>query len=221
MSRQYQNSPIVEALCELRFKPGADSDFTVPGLLYGQIKDKYPRKRANTNVPPMGVNQVVQLMSEDERSMVQVAPDMLVVHALNQYPGWAHLFARIKDVVGHFRAIAAPTGIQRIGLRYINHIRTQQRTIRIQDYLLATPCLPSPPIPNELRSWVQRSEVEYRHAQGLLAIQTGMAPSVGPDTATLVLDLDFFTPPELALTLDEALTWVQCGACHQWSQVPP
>ena len=45
---RYKNPPIEEALCEFRFKPGQDWDFTIPGKLQTEFGDEYTGKRARS-----------------------------------------------------------------------------------------------------------------------------------------------------------------------------
>lgn len=53
--RQYNNPPIVEALCEIRFSPGQDWDLTIPGHFHEKIKTTYPGKPSNKDVFQAGL----------------------------------------------------------------------------------------------------------------------------------------------------------------------
>ena len=44
MSRRYQKPPLIEALCEFQFT-GEEWDWTIPGLIYQEIKGEYPKKK--------------------------------------------------------------------------------------------------------------------------------------------------------------------------------
>lgn len=41
MGRRYKKAPVIEVLCEFRFKPGSSWDLTVPGLVYERIRVHY------------------------------------------------------------------------------------------------------------------------------------------------------------------------------------
>ena len=41
----YQNNQLVEALCEIQFEPNQKWDWTIPGLFYNNIKEKFPKKQ--------------------------------------------------------------------------------------------------------------------------------------------------------------------------------
>ena len=47
MGRQYNSPPIKEAICEFRFRSETPWDLAVPGLIYAELKDDFPRRLAN------------------------------------------------------------------------------------------------------------------------------------------------------------------------------
>ena len=50
MQGTYANAPLLEAICELRFVPGAPWDWTIPGVLYERVKGEFPSKRTRGSV---------------------------------------------------------------------------------------------------------------------------------------------------------------------------
>ena len=42
--RKYRNPPIEEAVCDLQFAPGIEWDPTLPGRMYGELKEFYGEK---------------------------------------------------------------------------------------------------------------------------------------------------------------------------------
>jgi uncharacterized protein (TIGR04255 family) len=213
MHRNYQNPPIVEALCELSFDPGQPWDGTLPGLVYNEIKDRFPKKRQQavfqfgiqiggqnpSSVPPsprpptQETFSRLQFLSEDERTLIQIAPDVLTVNKLKPYSSWNELKPLISYALENYRKAANPKAIRKIGLRYINRIEIPLAEVSIQDYLLASPKIPDP-LPQRINVWVQRSEIPFD--EGMLIIQTGSVREQGQSGVVFLLDLDFVTVGE-------------------------
>src|SRR5437667_2265720 len=44
VARTYNKPPLIEAVCDFRFSSSQPWDWTIPGLLYEQIRDNFPNK---------------------------------------------------------------------------------------------------------------------------------------------------------------------------------
>jgi uncharacterized protein (TIGR04255 family) len=44
----YNNSPIIESICEFRFTEDTNWDITVPGLIFEDVRTEYPYKEQRT-----------------------------------------------------------------------------------------------------------------------------------------------------------------------------
>ena len=148
MRRQYKNPPIKEAVCEFRFPSENPWDMAVPGLIYAERKDEFPRRLHNivqtagiriTNVPgspPQISSEVNERIQQDisqlqglrfwreqsEDGLIMVAPNKLAVSQYPPYPSWNGFFPVIKQAFNAYITVAEPMGIERIGLRYINDV---------------------------------------------------------------------------------------------------
>jgi uncharacterized protein (TIGR04255 family) len=82
-------------VCEFQFSAARDWDWTIPGLLYSQIKEDFPKKRQekaieiNIATQPGNVQQSLgeslakmQFLRDDETAMIQVGPDLLAVNVM-------------------------------------------------------------------------------------------------------------------------------------------
>ncbi len=221
MSRIYQAPPIVEAICELRFRPDQLWDWTIPGLLYAKIRDEFPMKKDEYAVPVQvrpepreiayslrGPLAKMQFVREDGGAMVQVGPHLLAVNHLKPYPRWSafkEMIARTFDV---YREVAQPEGLQRIGLRYINRIEIPGERVRIEDYLKAVPVVPEE-LPQTFTTWAQRVEVPMAGIDGVLILQSGSIREEGQSNLVFLLDLDLGTSEAKGLSLGDALTWIE------------
>jgi len=221
MGRLYENPPVIEALCEFQFEPSQPWDWTIPGLLYDKIKAEFPKKRQQNVVQvelraePEEVARSIkgrvarmQFLRDDERALIQVGPDLLVVNHLKPYPRWAVFKRMIADALEVYRSIADPKAIRRAGLRYINRIEIPELLVKIEDYLLAQPSVPDG-VSQTFAAWVQRVDIPLRDANGLLVLQSGTLYEEGQQGTIFMLDLDFITLLVEAVTLDSVMEWVE------------
>ncbi len=223
--RRYKNPPIEEALCEFRFKPGQDWDFTIPGKLQTEFGDEYTGKPRDQRVvevelkaqggrpPNLQYNEAlasVQLVTKAGKRMVGVGPDVLSVHMLRPYQdpdkaeesGWAEFHPRIETALNAYWKVAAPDGVTRIGIRYINKIVIPQKTVEVSSYL--TCALPEVSgLPDSRKNFMSRVEYAYSDDVRLVVSQGSIeAPS---DHVGFLLDLDVIWEGATPLARDKAL----------------
>ncbi len=129
--KPYPNPPLMEALCEFRFAGGSPWDGTVPGLVYEQLRDQFPKRKqvraieVQITSSEKGTDQVVRpservhLLQEDERAVVQVGANVLVVNCLRPYPSWRRFSQLIGRAFNAYREAAQPGELATIGLRYM------------------------------------------------------------------------------------------------------
>ncbi len=144
LRRRYSNPPIIEALCEFHFKPGLDWNLTMPGKLHTELGDDYTGKPRHQKSVELGVQfhegsprnvqlgegpNRVQLVTENEKRIVGIGPNVLSVHMLRPYQdtrlhaeksGWDEFQLRIVKALETYWKVAKPEGVKRIGVRYIN-----------------------------------------------------------------------------------------------------
>jgi uncharacterized protein (TIGR04255 family) len=203
--RQYRNPPIEEALCELRFEPGAEWDVAVIGRFRERIKALYAGKPREQQLMEAGFQwgpqrtdsfmslrqglARVQFPTDDGRRLVAVGHDVMSVHVLRPYPGWDEDFRpRIAEVLAAYTAITAPTGVQHISLRYINRVVIQQASIMLDDYFTAPPPIPAS-FPQISPAIFSRIESSYADEPIRLAYTFANAQALEGQSAFL-LDLD-------------------------------
>lgn len=222
MRQNYRKPPIVEALCEFRFVPSQPWDWTIPGLIYTEVKEDFPIKhqskplqvRLNDETQEVSVQNTVsnvdrmQFLRKDERALIQIGPDFMSVHHLKPYSNWETFKLMISNSLNIYRQIAEPQSLNRIGLRYINRLEIPEQMVEIEDYLLAIPTVPST-VPQLFSGWVQRVEIPFEDTNGLLALQSRSIYEEGQKGIAFLLDLDFVTlQPEL-VELNSAMGWVE------------
>jgi uncharacterized protein (TIGR04255 family) len=216
--------PLVEAVCEFRFDPSAEWDWTIPGRLYDRIGDEFPRREQvqgigfqlqlgegpQPTIPAVqgGVDRVL-MSREDGSALVQVGPNHLVVNHKLPYPGWAGFFMLIERILGMYLHLV-PSSAQRVGLRYINQIPGPfDGSVEIGSLITLDPPIP-PEIARPLLNFYQRYELRHDDPEGVLIHQTGMQLTPENEMA-LMLDLDFGSLPGSAPDVSEAGPWLQAA----------
>lgn len=227
--RSYKNPPIEEALCELRFTPGQDWDFTIPSKLHTELGDDYdgrPQEQKGLEVElkaqrgePAGLRYSealtrVQLVTEDGKRIVGVGPDVISVHMLRPYQdgpeqgGWSEYQPRIERALDAYWNVAQPKGVNRVGLRYINKIITSQNKGTIDDYLkCALPVVEGLPDHQNITT----GRVDYSYEDGVRLILSHWSINETPNQV-LFLDLDIIWENTEPVARDEAM--LKVGDLH-------
>ncbi len=149
--RKYKKSPIIEALCEIHFSE-SQADSTLPGLLYEQVRNKYPIKEqisqnsfeiqfAQDSVSSQKVLQVpmIRFFNQEKSELIQLASNLLTVNRLIPYEDYESFVGSIKNAIENYVDIAKPKSVERIGLRYINHIFIPKADINLDEYFTYLP----------------------------------------------------------------------------------
>jgi uncharacterized protein (TIGR04255 family) len=220
MGRLYKNPPLIEANCEFQFEPSQPWDWTIPGLIYGQIKAEFPKKkqqnvlemelRADQHVSQSvkgGISRM-QFLSADEKAIIQVGPDLLALNRLRPYIKWDDFKRLIRLGLQVYREIASPKAIQRIGLRYINRLEVPPGPIEIEDYVLTVPRVPEP-VPQVFATWAQRVEIPFLETNGMMVLQSGSVNADDRTVRAIILDMNLSTLSAAELTIDSCLDWVE------------
>lgn len=206
--RRYRNPPITEALCEFLFRPGPEWDLTVPGKLHLQLGSEYAGKpQGQTSIEvqlhdgqPPGVRRRehlarVRLLTADQKRIVSVGRDVMSVHvlrpyqdaALEEHGGWEEFRSRISRALDAYWAVAQPTAIARIGIRYINKIVIPHRPVELEDYLRsALPRVSG--LPQQIGGFLVR--VDYTHSEDVRLVLTEGLTEAPAGHVAVMLDLD-------------------------------
>ena len=120
--------PIIEAIFEARFV-SIESWPTLPGLLYGQIRDRY---KEQVNLPLLQVPEALRaqdpalthlplLQFKGDKFIVQLGPRVVsLVTKPRDYPGWPAIREELAWLLARVQAAAFVRETERIGVRYID-----------------------------------------------------------------------------------------------------
>ncbi len=199
---RYPNPPVVEALCEV-FLRGSAWDPTVPGLFYERVRANYP-KRGQQDIPD---EPQARFVRDDGSRMIQLARNLLVVNQLQPYPRFEDWRPEVLSALDVYREVATPTGIDRIGLRYINRVSIPAKAADMKEYFRLYP-----EIPDEFGAgqgaFMVRVEVEAKPANHSLVVTLGSAPPNPEGGSAFMLDLYETVVPRNGADFDSAASLI-------------
>jgi uncharacterized protein (TIGR04255 family) len=226
VSRKYKKSPIVEAVCEFQFEEGSSWDLAIPGLVYEKLRNTFPKRRQAERVtvsisgspeeigPQFGTLSLMQFIRNDEKALVQVGTQLLAVSVLKPYPSWPKFLPLIRKGFKAYSDVVVPTGIRRIGLRYINHIEIPGQGIRLEDYFEFRPYV-GQNLRQDFGTFSLGIQIPYEESRDILNLQLASLPrhNSQSDNATIILSLDYFLLKSGEVALEEAFKWLDVA--HQ------
>ncbi|MFQ5795288.1 MAG: TIGR04255 family protein [Candidatus Bipolaricaulia bacterium] len=219
MGRKYRNPPIIEVICEFRFDPSSPWDLAIPGLVYQELQNEFPKRRqakqfeVGLRSRAEGVEQEVrtadrmQFLREDEKALIQVDQNLLAVNHLKPYPTWKGFLPLIRRGFEMYCEVAKPTGIQRIGLRYINRIEFPGPGVELEDYFSFYPFL-GPKLPRDHGAFIVGVDIPYEDSRDSLRLQSVNVNSEQPETIAILLDLDYSLQQPNGVELETVFQWV-------------
>lgn len=236
MSLQYPNAPFREAICEFRYKQDGKWDGAAPGLVYSAMSHEFPRRLADDSPPPTSDQQVgsIELVQvgpqqlqlqiapqrpfrfwreNDDSGYIAVAPYRLSVHHSRPYPSWV----RFREIIGKgaqaYQEILEPIEVQRIGLRYINHIDLGPGSVSIEDFFDFYPFVGSD-IPQRLSRFHCMVQMDFEDARDSLTLQIMTAMQSDGQSSGVILDLDYFLAQPSKLELADSGNWLETAHDH-------
>ena len=153
---QYQNPPIIEAVCELGFSSDAEWNLSYPWLFYEKIKHIYtglPREQkivgleqptqdveSRERTPFKVIEQSkIQFPLEGNSGLVAVSPNLISSHVYKPYPGWDVFRSRLEEALSKYIEVTNPNGLRKMGLRYINQLSVPDSQHDVASYFTIPP----------------------------------------------------------------------------------
>ena len=126
----YQNAPVHEVVCQLRFPTILSINNVEPADFQEEIRDSLPQYlRRQDSIPgPNGQKQAVtnyHFLSEDGRWKLNLTKDFIALSTL-RYPGWEEFAHHLDQPLAAFIRLYRPAYFQRVGLRYVNIFSREQ-----------------------------------------------------------------------------------------------
>jgi uncharacterized protein (TIGR04255 family) len=203
--RHYQNPPIVEALMEVFFT-GAQRGLAVRDAFFARIRARFPTERL-LNQAGVEVNLVpgqtsarlsqgeprFQFLTQDESQMVQLGPDLLVFNQVRSdpqvpYPRFEQWRPIVLEMLALYREVAQPTGVDRLGVRYINRLVIPHPSMRMEDYFTVYPQVPDT-LGARHGPFLMNLELAAPREEHQLLFTLGSTPVEQPGSMAYLLDL--------------------------------
>jgi len=211
--RKYENPPIEEALCAFNFKPHNEWDLAAPGLIYEQLKDVFPVRRAvqpivsfspaniSINMAVSGDNpfsimphssDTIRFEAKDGLSYVQLAPFSLSIHRVKPYSTWEDFLPLIEKSLSAYSSNATSLSFERVGLRYINVLQIPGREIDMEKYFEFRPHM-GPMLDRVHGPFIVGTEFPFPDTETTLRLQLSSVATTTVDDLAFLLDLDYYT----------------------------
>jgi len=219
MNRKYTNPPIVEAVCKFRLTPETEWDLTIPGLLYGKLKEVFPQKEqyviqeveltqgSEGLQKRIRTSERIMFFTNDRNMLVQVGTRLLVVNALKSYPHWEGFKSYIEMAWRSLQDTVEVRGLECVGLHYVNHIELPSQSVELSEYFEFYPSV-SRRFSQQMSSFTVSVELSY--ADGRDCCRVRLAPIVGSEGKSLfLLDIDYFVERSCTVEVANALAWIE------------
>jgi len=221
MGKKYTNPPVTEAVCEFRFDPTSAWDLAIPGLIYERLRQDYPKRHATSSVPvgqllgplPPLLPESVQFSRSDDSALVRISPHQIAIIHLRPYGTWDRFMPMIEEALTAYREAAEPKGIQRVGLRYVNHILLRGTRIELEDYFNLYP-FTGASVPHDYFSFLVKLQTLFENRRDVLTLQLFNASTEEQAAVSVQLDLDYFLGQAAAVTFDSVHDWLETAHLH-------
>jgi uncharacterized protein (TIGR04255 family) len=139
-----------------------------------------------------------QFLTPDESQMIQLGPDLLVFNLLRphpqvSYPRFEVWRPTVLEILAHYRDVAQPGGLDRIGVRYINKVVIPQAQMRMEDYFTIYPQVPDT-LGAQHGAFSMNLELAGLYADHQLLVTFGSTSPDQPDEMAYLLDLYDIVP---------------------------
>jgi uncharacterized protein (TIGR04255 family) len=224
LPNKLKNDAILEAILEIRFEPDPN---LVAEVLFGRFADvpewrgfkqvrlptadiPAPIRRAN---PGLRYQPSIELVSADGGVSVRIGPQVIAYSRRGNYPGWGLFGVELAMVVDSLYRILPNAHVSRLGLRYINALRSDAHGIsNVSDMDIAITVADSNVTSSLNLNF--KTDVNSNHEAMSRIATVDLAEGSIPDNTSIVVDIDVYTESSFSTRqIDEVKSWVV--AAHQ------
>ena len=214
-----KNDAIIEANFETRF----DADpASISEVLIGRLADfsdwrGYTQRRLPTADIPAALRRAdpnlryqpaVDLISPDGITTVRIGPQSLAYSRRAPYPGWGDYGPRAASVIDVLFAIVPAAKITRLGLRYIDALRSDVHEIAGMQSLNLSVMVNKKPLTDSLNLNYKSPVFDGSSCTVRLATRD-FAQGQIPENTSVITDIDVFTDdPYMGKTAIDAKNWL-------------
>ncbi len=207
-------APIMECVLELRARaetPWEENAIREP--LVKQLPD-YPKfqseqefqaeltlqakeKQAEHTFKDLGLKGII-FRTNDEKQIARFHRDLFSFSKLHPYDDWSQFSTEALRLWAIHRELARPIDIQRIGLRFINHISVPTGTFKLEDYLRIYPKEPYG-LPLPFGGFFHKDRFAVPGYNYFMDVVKTIQPDPKTMAVSLVIDIDVFTGKSIAI----------------------
>jgi uncharacterized protein (TIGR04255 family) len=219
LPKRLKSDAIVEAVTELRFE--ADES-VVPEILLGRLADNQdwaqfrtarlptadipgPIRRADPN---LRYQPSFEMVSKSGEVAVRIGPQSIVFARRGAYPGWSTFGPEVRRLVEHTYKVMPTVTVSRIGMRYINALRSDLHSVHgLPD--VAIKVLLDGVLLDRSLNLNFKSDVGSEFESTSRIATVDLADGQIPEKTSLVLDIDVYTQPDFAATgVESCWKWI-------------
>lgn len=222
---KYNNSPIIESVCEIRFTEDSEWDLTIPGLIFEDIQSEYPQKGqrstqeiniSTSRTQPFTTHHQIKrhdyavFSTNDKKSSIQVSERVLLINRLKPYQSWADFKSQINTAFEKLNNRADLLGIQRIGLRYINKIEipTENGKVNMDNYFDFRPFCGGR-LPQTHADFIVSCIFPYYDNRDACKVDLLSAMPDKQGSMAFLLSLDYFLAKPRSIPVSQTIEWIE------------
>ena len=206
--RHYANSPITEAIIDLRVKLPENVKIGDLEPIHDRIRSQYPNKENRTlargrfevgrGVSASASSQSIGFFfkSEDERQIVQARLDGFTMSRLAPYESWRPFRDEARRLWDLYRETVCPEAVERLAVRYINRLDIPKPFDDLNEYLRTFPEV-SPDLPQGLSGLFMQLTVPQADIKSMLQLTEALIEPNRPEVVSIVLDVDVFRTDDI------------------------
>ncbi|MCX6670189.1 MAG: TIGR04255 family protein [Methanothrix sp.] len=219
---KYNNTPIIEAVCEFRFSSDTNWDLTTPGIMYGEIHEEFPHieqhalqdinllQDASVKGTRINTTILARFLSEDKKKLIQVGPRILSINRLKPYHSWSDFKSQINYAFQKLNERVELKGVQRIGLRYVNKIEipTEQGKVDLEKYFDFRPFC-GPNLPQSHANFIAGCLFTYSDERDRCQVQLTDATPEIENALAFLLSIDYFLAKPQSIPITQSMDWIE------------
>ena len=213
IKRRYKNSPITEAVIDIRLGPSPSRKPESLFPLHEQIVTEYPTKTEIQKImgrftlgQPLAQEQSLlgfRYDSVDGKYVLQARIDGFTFSRLQPYQHWEPFRREGHRLWLLYRRCVDPVHCTRAAVRYINRIDLSEVPAEMKDYFRTYPEV-SPDMPQLMTGHMMQLLMPQQNEIMLSLIQASVPPPK-PGVVSINLDLDLFKESTTAFATDEQI----------------
>ena len=204
MHPRYTTTPITEAIIDLRTTLPEDRSLEQFAEIRTRIAERFPKSellhrgsflaqvgpRMSMKVDTSQEQYGYRFASADGLDIFQARMDGFAVNRLAPYESWEKFRDLAREMWEVYKAVCSPLQVNRVAVRYINHLDLPGGEINLNEYLLTVPEI-GPALPQGLSHFFMQLSCPQPDIGSMLLINEAL-PQSAADKTSILLDFDLF-----------------------------